>query len=196
MQTIKCVVVGDSAAGKTYLLITYTTNEFPTNYTPTVFDNYCNTIMVDSKPVNIQLWDTKAGMEYDQLRALSYPQTDIFLICFSVVSPPSFDNVSTKWQPEVAHNCPNTPYILVGTKVDMREDNDQLKRLKEKNTTPITTKQGAAKAKEISAVKYIECSALTQKNLRLVFDEAFKVAISFKTNNQSNTQQKATCSLL
>ncbi|ELP92373.1 RAC GTPase, putative [Entamoeba invadens IP1] len=138
--------------------------------------------------------ETKAAIEYDQLRALSFPQTDIFLICFSVVSPPSFDNVSAKWQPEVAHNCPNIPYIFVGTKVNTRENNDQLKRLKEKNTTPITTKQGAAKAKEIGAVKYIECSALTQKNLRLVFDEAFKVAISYKTNDQSNKQQ-VTCSL-
>jgi GTPase SAR1 family protein len=41
-----------------------------------------------------------------RLRPLSYPQTDIFLVCFSLVSPPSFENVRTKWFPEVAHHAP------------------------------------------------------------------------------------------
>ena len=57
-----------------------------------------------------------------RLRPLSYPQTDVFLICFSVTSPASFENVRAKWYPEVSHHCPNTPIILVGTKLDLRED--------------------------------------------------------------------------
>ena len=34
--------------------------------------------------------------DYDRLRPLSYPQTDVFLVCFSVVSPSSFENVREK----------------------------------------------------------------------------------------------------
>ena len=119
MQVVKCVVVGDGAVGKTCLLISYTQNKFPTEYVPTIFDNYDVTVMIAAEPIQLSLFDTAGQEEYDRLRPLSYPLTNVLLLCFSVVSPSSLENVREKWLPEITHYCPDTPYLLVGTRVEL-----------------------------------------------------------------------------
>lgn len=71
-------------------------------------------------PVLLHLWDTAGQEEYDRLRPLSYPRSDVIFLCFSTISPVSWESVKTKWWPEVHHYIPNVPYILVGTKIDLR----------------------------------------------------------------------------
>ena len=80
--------------------------------------------------------------------------------------------------PEISHHCPNTPSILVGTKLDLRDDRETIDRLREKGMAPITYEMGMGKAKSINAIKYMECSALTQKGLKNVFDEAIRCVIA------------------
>ena len=192
MQNIKCVVVGDGAVGKTCLLISYTTNAFPGEYIPTVFDNYSANVMVDGKPVNLGLWDTAGQEDYDRLRPLSYPQTDVFLICYSIISPHSFDNVKSKWYPEIQHHAAGVPILLVGTKSDLREDKTTLSQLVAKGMRVIPTAEAEARAKEIGAVKHLECSALTQEGLKVVFDEAIRAALYASTASTS----KKKCTVL
>jgi len=194
MQAIKAVVVGDGAVGKTCMLISYTTNAFPGEYIPTVFDNYSANVMVDGKPINLGLWDTAGQEDYDRLRPLSYPSTDVFLLCFSIISPASFENIYSKWYPEVRHHCIEAPIILVGTKMDIRADETTLYRLKERNLVPVTTTKGEELAKKINAVKYIECSAINGTNLKLVFEEAIKAVLYPK--KLDNTKHKSGCSLI
>jgi cell division control protein 42 len=109
--------------------------------------------------------------DYDRLRPLSYPQTDVFLVCFSVTSPASFENVKEKWFPEVHHHCPGVPCLIVGTQVDLRDDPQVLEKLQRQKQRPIVPELGEKLARELGAVKYVECSALTQKGLKNVFDE-------------------------
>ncbi len=147
---------------------------------PTVFDNYSATVMVDNKPVNLGLWDTAGQEDYDRLRPLSYPGTDCFLVCFSVVNPTSYENVKTKWVPEIRHHAAGVPFLLVGTKEDLRHNEDWRARLRAEGKAPLTFEDGERLAAELGAIKYVECSALTQVGLKRVFDEAIKQALHNK----------------
>jgi len=196
-QDIKLMVVGDGSFGKTCLLISYTTNSFPGEYVPTVFDNYNANAIVEGTPVNLGLWDTAGSEEYDTLRPLSYPGTDVFLICFSLFSPESYESVTKKWYPEISEHTSDTPIILVGTKLDLRSKPEAVQSLKENNQEPISTKKGEELAKKIGAKRYLECSALTQEGLARVFEEAVKVILfpqsadePVSTGESNNTKSK------
>ncbi|KAJ5074452.1 hypothetical protein M0811_01083 [Anaeramoeba ignava] len=188
MQTIKLVVVGDHGVGKTSLLISYSENRFPDSNYPAFFDQNSKQLMINGKPINLGLWDTAAQEEYDRLRPLSYPQTDIFLLCFSIVSNTSLDNLKLKWIPEINQYCPNAPFILVGTKLDLRDDQDTINSLEEKGLYPISYQLGYDLANEINAIEYIECSAKTQQNVGNLFDEAVKAIVQPKSKNQSKNK--------
>jgi len=187
------MVVGDSSVGKTCMLISYTTNSFPGEYVPTVFDNYTANAIVEGHAVNLGLWDTAGSAEYDSLRPLSYPGTDVFIICFSISNPETFDSVKNKWLKEIEDFNTKTPFILVGTKLDLRDNQDTIESLKERNQSPITTDQGNALAKSIQAYKYLECSALTQKNLPNVFEDAVKAVFEAVQNTKDPKSKKEKC---
>ena len=141
------------------------------------FDNYTANVFVDGQAVSLDLWDTAGQDDYDRQRPLKYQDTDVFLLCFSVVSPASFANVADKWAPEIEHHCPGVPKILVGTKLDLRDSPADVERLNMKGKAPITQQQGESMRKQLGAVAYMECSALTQVGLKVIFDEAIRIVL-------------------
>lgn len=175
----KLVVVGDGGCGKTCLLIVYAENRFPEAYIPTVFENYVTLVQHDSKLIEVALWDTAGQEEYDRLRPLSYPESDVILIVFSVDFPTSLANVLDKWYPEVSHFCPTTPLLLIGTKTDLRTDSTTLRMLSAQGQVPITPEHGAAVAKDIGA-SYRECSAKTGNGVKEVFQAALRESMRGK----------------
>ncbi|XP_057589205.1 rho-related GTP-binding protein RhoJ isoform X2 [Hippopotamus amphibius kiboko] len=137
-KMLKCVVVGDGAVGKTCLLMSYANDAFPEEYVPTVFDHYAVTVTVGGKQHLLGLYDTAGQEDYNQLRPLSYPNTDVFLICFSVVNPASYHNVQEEWVPELKDCMPHVPYVLIGTQIDLRDDPKTLARLLYMKEKPLT----------------------------------------------------------
>lgn len=135
------------------------------------------TVMIGEDPYTLGLFDTAGQEDYDRLRPLSYPQTDVFLVCFSITSPASYENVKEKWFPEVHHHCPGVPCLIVGTQVDLRDDPVVVEKLARQKQRPLASSDGERLARELGAVKYVECSALTQKGLKNVFDEAIVAAL-------------------
>lgn len=79
---------------------------------------------------------------------------------------------------QVSHHCPGVPILLVGTKSDLRNDADTQRKLKEQNQTPVTHQQGTALARHIQALRYLECSALSQDGIKDVFSEAVRAFLN------------------
>ncbi|XP_059486484.1 ras-like GTP-binding protein RhoL [Neocloeon triangulifer] len=176
-RPLKVTVVGDANVGKKSFLFTYTTKEFPGEYIPTVFDNYTENIKVDGKEYNISVWDTTGLEHYDKVRVITYVNTDCFLLCYSISSRSSFDNISTKWYPDIRLHCPNVPIVLVGTKMDLRDE-----KTHGTDVGVVSVENGRKLCKKIKAETVVECSAKNGENLTAVFESAVRAAIKKKSN--------------
>jgi GTPase SAR1 family protein len=101
--------------------------------------------------------------------------TDLFVICFSVTNASSFDSAKSKWLGEIEQYCPGAPFILVGTKTDLREDSATIAKLAERGLRILERQEGVELAKEIGT-EYFECSALKQEGMKEIFDRAIQIA--------------------
>ena len=179
----KIAIVGDGSCGKTYLYIAFTQDRLPEEYVPRVFDTGIYTagdITVDGTTVEAAFWDTVGDEEFTRLRPLSYFDTDVFLICFSIDSPKSLAKVLEKWTPEVRYFCPDVPIILVGNKKDLRNDENVKRELSKKKQEPIKSEEGSLMCERIKAYAYLECSAKTKEGVRDVFTTAARAALMTK----------------
>jgi small GTP-binding protein len=126
----------------------------------------------------LALFDTAGQEDFDRLRPLSYPDTNVILMCFSVDNPVSASSVVQKWIPEVRHFCGKCPIILVACKMDLRTDPQTIAKLKAQNEKPVTTETGKQLAAQIKADAYMECSAKTREGVQDLFILAAR--LSFK----------------
>ncbi|XP_054585621.1 transforming protein RhoA-like [Eptesicus fuscus] len=173
----KLVMVGDGACGKTCLLIVFSKDQFPEAYRPMVSENYVADVEVDGRQVELALWDTAGQEDYDRLRPLSYPDTDVILMCFSIDNPDSLENIPEKWTPEVKHFCPRVPIVLVGNKKDLRNEERRRRELAKRKQEPVKPEEGREVANGIGAFGYVECSAKTKDGVREVFEMATRAAL-------------------
>jgi Ras-related C3 botulinum toxin substrate 1 len=172
------VIVGDGSTGKTCLLTQYTNQTISHEYIPTIFDNYSVNVMYDGEIIKLSLWDTAGQEDYDTIRKMSYSDTHVIILCFSLISPTSYDNILSKWIPELIKNCPTASIILVGTKLDLRQG-----RLKE-----ISYSKGLELCRKINAYSYIESSSITGYGVKRVFDDAI---LSYMSSQNKPTKEKS-----
>ncbi|KAF7721854.1 GTP-binding protein Rho1 [Apophysomyces ossiformis] len=207
----KLVIVGDGACGKTSLLTVFAHGEFPSGHVPTVFDSFVKDFEVDGQHIELALWDTAgkvdghdprderkklrepivAGQEdYDRLRPLSYPDSDVILISFAVDLPDSLDNITEKWLPEVKKHCPQAPFLLVACKKDLRDDPHTIEELQKVNSMPVSYEEAAKVARAIKAYKYVECSSKSGDGVQDVFIHAVKATTETSGKKKKNNNEK------
>lgn len=130
----------------------------------------------------------KGQEEFDRLRSLSYADTHVIMICFSVDSRGSLENVQSKWVAEIASHCEGVKLILVALKCDLRELEDEIAyndRGMGDQHRYIQYEEGLSVAKFIRAVRYLECSAKHNRGVNEAFTEAARVAIAAKPRGAS-----------
>jgi Rho family, other len=150
-------------------------------------------IFVDNVHIELSLWDTAGQEEFDRLRSLSYDNTDVVVLCFSVDSKDSLENVESKWIGEIQENCPGVKLVLVALKCDLRENNEEdedaaADGAQREKKPMIDYNQGLDVARRIKAMRYLECSAMRNRGVNEAFTEAARVALSVKSSNEQESK--------
>ena len=173
--------------GKTSVIMTWTQERFPTGYEPTVFDTYYGTKTYDGKEVKLQIWDTAGHDDLGRLRPIAFTNTDCFLICFSLKDRNSLKRAVSKWKAEVKTTAKECPIVLIGTKLDLREDLEERARATSSKEEQeklladcVTTEEAKNEARDARFQGYAECSAKMGKDLNKVFHTAFKVVFQLR----------------
>ena len=206
------------------LSCSYCQDSFPQDHIPTVFDNYIATLEIEQQPIKLAIWygnltlnnirDTAGQDDYERLRTLSYTLTDVFLVCFSLVDQESFKNALNKvrrlvlkifqWIPELFQNAPNAPIVLVGTKLDLKQEYEKIpdKRSKvvpqsEVSKDYLIPIQGIKAVQTHNLFNYVECSAKTQENLNKVYSDAIRSVFKYREllANKKRKKQRS-CNIL
>lgn len=148
-----------------------------------VFDNQSMDFKVPGQrdPISISLWDTAGQDEYSRIRTLAYPGTDVFLVCFSVASEQTFENVPLKWIPEIKHHSPGVPIVVVGMQTDIVN-------------RAVSTERGREIAKRVGAADYVECSSREGSNVQAVMQAAVSATIA--ESAASKQKQQPRCHIL
>lgn len=205
VKQVKVCAIGDGYTGKTCLLCSYTGGKFPEEHIPTVFENDIATTIYSphksvSFPVQLSIIDTAGQEDWAALRVLSYPGTDCFLLCYSVVQRDSFENIPTKWVPELKNYMKNDcKFVLVGLKVDLREDPKTLREMREENQTPVTSEEGEKLSKSLEnhgCCGFIEVSAKYYKNVKESFNLALDGIFKEQIMKDLKRKQKSICSIM
>eukprot|EP01125_Pyxidicula_operculata_P021589 TRINITY_DN839_c0_g1_i2.p1 TRINITY_DN839_c0_g1~~TRINITY_DN839_c0_g1_i2.p1 ORF type:complete len:213 (-),score=21.42 TRINITY_DN839_c0_g1_i2:120-758(-) len=183
----KVVLIGDAACGKTSFAVAASGECASLDAHGPI---YSTEIKIKNKMQSIDFIDTSGQDENQRQRVSNYMGADLFILVFSIISPFSFDNIKSKWFPEIFRYNPNVPVLLIGTKVDLRSDEEALERLFKRKLAPISYQQGISMSREIGAMGYVECNCLDEVSLTTVIDKISDIMFPKEKETKSKSKPK------
>lgn len=207
-KQINVCLVGDGATGKTKMILC-TIKKQLADVGNQMYHTHETEVEVDGALCRINLADTQDGKDHKEHRERACKAADVIFLCYSCIQPDSLKSAKTKWMEELGKL--SKPIILIGTKIDMRENEELVSRLKAKNMCPITTKEGQLAAQEIGALGFFEISCKSEEDpldrvfhegLLLVFgppktkDKDKKKPFGKNSNSENDVANKKNCLLM
>ena len=129
----------------------------------------------------MSLWDTIGDEAYDRLRPLNYPKADVFLICFSIAEPSSFESVKTKWYHELTSwsNLMDSTWVLLGLHADERKKEYKFSKEIDEERNIVSREEAEQLAKDMGRwtkknVPYVECDARDKSGLQAVVEAVIR----------------------
>lgn len=214
----KIVVIGEMCSGKSSLISAYCRDKFSEVYVPTILTSCMTDADVLGEKVELVVVEVAGRIDYARLRRCAYQRMDLVILCYSADSPASLAAIKNHWLPELLKVAPRVPYILVGTKKDIRDEHvcevelsrqSRLNLAKNSSTDGcssqqvdtrekfITTSQGLEAAEAMGAKDFIECSAMYREGTRDVFETAAKIALRRSPRRKKkHSQRQDSCTIL
>ena len=197
----KVVVVGDMCSGKSGLISAYCRDRFSERYVPTMLRSCLTNAKVFGQTIDLVVVEVAGRDDYARLRRCAYHKMDAVILCYSADNIESLERIKKLWLPELRVFAPKVPYILVGTKKDVREDImyqfelEQDTGYSEELANNVSTHHGSQVARSIGAHGFVECSALYRDGTREVFETAAKVALR-KSRRKKKCSRNDPCIIL
>ncbi|KAL3873228.1 hypothetical protein ACJMK2_036368 [Sinanodonta woodiana] len=191
-KIITCTLVGDGMVGKTNLALAFMKEKVPEKYVATVFDNFASSQSITGDMYTVNMFDTAGQQDYEGLRVFTYKESEVIVVCYSVVERDSFCSVQDHWMTEIKRHLRSAnkkPVVLVATQVDLRNTADY------DMDTSVSTLEGERLAKDIGAETFIECSAVTKEGVSEVFQNVILCCVKRrkkKSNILKNMFKKLT----
>eukprot|EP01100_Stratorugosa_tubuloviscum_P004173 TRINITY_DN2038_c2_g1_i2.p1 TRINITY_DN2038_c2_g1~~TRINITY_DN2038_c2_g1_i2.p1 ORF type:complete len:179 (-),score=64.97 TRINITY_DN2038_c2_g1_i2:99-635(-) len=170
-----CVTLIGGCAGKTSLIMRYLTDTFPEDYIPSVIELVSKNFEIDNKNIEFTFWDTIGGDDCNlriMTRVYCYERSDLILLCCSVDKKEQFEEIETFWLPELKQFAKLIPFIIVGTRCDLRNN--------EPNS--ISKFEALEIANKLNTI-YTECSSLKGEGLTKLLKKVVKFKSIKKDTN-------------
>ena len=172
----------------------------PSEHMPTVLEKFDVAIEEQGHEIILETWDTSGSDSYTQMRSLVYNDADVFIVCYAINSPSSLENVREQWIPEIYSHSRQIPFVLVGTKSDLRLHKSEKKELSRANQSLclVDPVKVSDEVRTLGAFASTECSSLEQTGVMDVFSKAIEAAlkISVAKRGRKRKPKKKWCKLL